>query len=148
MNSTVAPPTAAPSERTEPKIDWVGDVCRIWWESRKLLLTLSRMRETSGGLVADSELWHDPAGLLDFGTLNLHSRSGREGLVRKLETRIGKGTPFPPWSPLLERALWMVATDFRTSDHDEPLEETAPQPHADLQEPFLSLDHTTLISVP
>src|SRR2546427_1610693 len=80
MNSAVTPPTAAPSERTEPKIEWVGDVCRIWWESRKLLLTLSRMRETSGGLVADSELWHEPAGLLDFGTLNLHSRSGREGL--------------------------------------------------------------------
>jgi len=129
-------------------VEWVGDVCRLRWESRKLLLTLSRMRETSGGLVADSELWHDPAGLLDFGTLNLHSRSGREGLVRKLETRIGKSSPFPPWATLLEHALWMVATDYRTGDRTEPLEETAPTPHAYLQEPFLSLDHTNLIYGP
>jgi hypothetical protein len=133
---------------TEPTIAWIGDTCRIRWESRKLLLTLTRLRETSGGLVADSELWHDLAGLLDFGTLNLHSRSARETLVRKLEARIGKGGEFPNWAPLLERELWKVATHYRTGERAAPLEEAAPKPHAYLQDPLLSLGHTNVLYGP
>ncbi len=132
----------------EREVEWIGDTCRIRWDSKKLLLTLARMRETSGGLVADCELWQDLLGLLDFGSLNLHSRSGREALVRKLETRIGKGEGFPNWSPMLERALWMVATAFRTGTEAEPLEEAAPTPHAYLVEPFLSAHHTNVIFGP
>lgn len=133
---------------SDPTVTWVGETCRIRWEPWKLLLRLSRMREAASGLVADSELWQDALGLLDFGTLNLHSRSGREGLIRKLEARVGKGDGMPNWASLLERALWMVATDFRNSVQSKPLEAVPPAPHDYLLDPILSRDHTNVLYGP